>query len=217
MTQPLLSPTFLFRFSVPFLYHDPLWDDEGVRLAEEHRLPSFGELEDRPVFADLRGAWSEKGLAFSVEVSGKKQLLWCREMRLDDSDGLHIWIDTRDTHTVHRATHFCHRFVFLPTGDGRLRDEPLSDQMLIHRARENAKPIRPGTLGVRSQIGARGYQLQAYIPTDALTGFDPAYHPRLGFTYAVVDRELGWQTFSVSSEFRFTEDPSLWGSLDLIK
>jgi len=31
----------------------------------------------------------------------------------------------------------------------------------------------------------------------------------------VVDRELGWQTFSVGPEFPFVEDPSLWGSLEL--
>jgi hypothetical protein len=31
----------------------------------------------------------------------------------------------------------------------------------------------------------------------------------------VVDRELGWQTFTVGPEFPFVEDPSLWGTLEL--
>jgi hypothetical protein len=38
----------------------------------------------------------------------------------------------------------------------------------------------------------------------------------LGFSYAVMDRELGWQTFTVASEFPFDEDPSLWGTLELV-
>jgi hypothetical protein len=42
-------------------------------------------------------------------------------------------------------------------------------------------------------------------------------HPRLGFCYAVMDRELGWQTFTVGPEFPFAEDPSLWGTLELEK
>jgi hypothetical protein len=31
-----------------------------------------------------------------------------------------------------------------------------------------------------------------------------------------MDRELGWQTFTVGRELPFAEDPSLWGTLDLV-
>jgi hypothetical protein len=70
---------------------------------------------------------------------------------------------------------------------------------------------------VRSEKRIDGYLLQACVPAEALTGFDPAEHGRLGFTYAVVDRELGWQTFSIGPEFPFVEDPSLWGTLELVR
>jgi hypothetical protein len=40
-------------------------------------------------------------------------------------------------------------------------------------------------------------------------------HPRIGFYFAVMDRELGWQTFSLGPEFPFTADPSLWGTMEL--
>jgi hypothetical protein len=33
----------------------------------------------------------------------------------------------------------------------------------------------------------------------------------------VIDRELGWQTFNVGPEFPFQDDPSLWGTLELVK
>jgi hypothetical protein len=33
----------------------------------------------------------------------------------------------------------------------------------------------------------------------------------------VTDRELGCQTFTVGQEFPFDEDPSLWGTLQLVE
>ena len=217
MSEPLIAPTFLFRFSVPCQYQEQLWTDGGVQLPESCRLPSFGELEERPLFADVRAGWNETGLAFTVRVESKKQLPWCRDSRLDDSDGLQVWIDTRNMQTVHRAGRFCHRFVFLPGGNGPKLEQPFADQLLIHRARENARPIRPDQLGVRSEKRVDGYILEGFLPAEVLTGFEPADHQAIGFTYAVLDRELGWQTFTVGSEFRFQEDPSLWGTLELVR
>ena len=216
MAQPLLAPTFLFRFSVPYLHCSDSWSQGGVQLADEYRLPCFAELEQRQLFADVRAAWNAAGLYFTVRVTGKSQPPWCRETRLDDSDGLHVWIDTRDTHNVHRASRFCHHFAFLPAGAGRIFDQAVADQLLINRARENANPIRPGSLFIRSESRVDGYLLECHIPAAALTGYDPEQHPRLGFCYVVMDRELGWQPFSLGSEFPFDEDPSLWGTLDLI-
>ena len=34
---------------------------------------------------------------------------------------------------------------------------------------------------------------------------------------AVVDRELGTQTFSAPAEFAYQEDPSLWATLELVR
>ena len=48
-----------------------------------------------------------------------------------------------------------------------------------------------------------------------MTGFEPQEHPRLGFNYAIVDRELGLQTFSVGHPLPYDEDPSLWATLEL--
>jgi len=186
-------------------------------LTDEHVLPSFGELESRRLFGDLRVAWSEDGLSFSLRVQGKKQTPWCRASRAEDSDGLHVWIDTRDTHNIHRASRFCHRFLFLPFGGGRRRDEPVATLVPINRAREQPKPLGQTVPSVLSEKRVDGYALKAHIPAAAMTGFDASEHPRLGFTYAVIDRELGWQTFTVGPEYPFTEDPSLWGTLELVK
>ncbi len=216
MSELLIPSTFLFRFSVACLPLPGSWSDESPQLDESHRLPSFGELEGRPVFADLRAAWCREGMVFTLRVAGKRQPAWCRETRAEESDGLHLWIDTRDTHSIHRAGRFCHRMAFLPAGSGRGFDRPTAAHVAIHRARENPKPCPNASLSVHGEVSAGGYEFVARIATSALTGYNPAEHNRLGFTYAVIDRELGWQTFSVGPELPFMEDPSLWGTLELV-
>ncbi|HYW80495.1 MAG TPA: hypothetical protein VE890_13010 [Thermoguttaceae bacterium] len=208
---------FLFRFSAPCHYHQPLWTAKGAKLGARYRLPNFAELEERANAADLRAAWSEEGIAFSLKVEGKKQPPWCRESRLEDSDGLHLFVDTRDVHNVHRASRFCHHFLFLPSGGGDQGDTPIAQAMPIARARENPRPIETGQLHVRSEKRINGYVLDAMIDAEALTGFDPGEHPRLGFTFALIDRELGEQTFSVGGPMPYQSDPSLWATLELVK
>jgi hypothetical protein len=243
MTNPLLPTRFLFRFAAPCRYHDPLWTDQGAQLDETYRLLSLVELEGQTAWADVRAAWSEAGLVFAVRVSGKHQPPWCRAGRPEDSDGLQVWIDTRDVHNVHRASRFCHRFVFLPGETGKrgtgpicrrptLRvgarpsgashkldlspfSQPVAESLPIHRAREQPQPVAKGSLQARCQQVADGYILEAFLPAEVLTGFDPAEHSRLGFTYAVLDRELGEQTFTVGSPMPYQEDPSLWATLEL--
>ncbi len=217
MSEPLLPTRFLFRFATACLYQTALGAKAPEELLSECRLPSLGELEGQQSFADVRAGWSEAGLAFSVRVEGKRHPSWCRETKLEDSDGLQLWIDTRDTHNIHRASRFCHRFIFLPSGGGRNLEEPVADQLLVDRARENANPIRPGQLRVTSEKRVGGYVLSVFIPTAALTGFNPADHPKLGFTYFIFDRELGQQYFSLGFEFPFASDPSLWGTLELVR
>jgi hypothetical protein len=211
----LLSPTFLFRFATPCLRAQRLWTAAGSGLDAQHRLPCFAELQGLRPFAELRMAWNDEGLALWLEVTGKTQAPWCRPTRIEDSDGLQIWIDTRDTHNVHRAGRFCHRFVFMPSGGGKTLGEPAGQLLPINRCREMPKIVDANLLKLRSELRPKGYVLQAFLPGAALTGWDPAEHRKLGFTYAVVDRELGVQPFTVGPEFPFDEDPSLWGTLEL--
>ena len=219
-TNVLIAPRFLFRFSVPVLRREPIWQMGGVELDETHGLLNLAELDtgtgDRePSFANVRMAWSPEGLLFNVRVNGKKQPVWCREGRLEDSDGLQVWIDTRATLNIHRASRYCHRYAFLPAGGGSGQQEPVADQLLINRARENARPIRPRELQVASKVMKAGYWLAAFVPAVALGGFDPHQHRQIGFTYAVFDRELGMQTFAAGPAFPFDEDPTCWAMVEL--
>jgi hypothetical protein len=217
MSESLLPPRFLFLFAAPCLFSDAKWTAAGISLGEEHRLPNFAELDGRRSFADVRVAWSEAGLAFWMKVEGKRQTPWCRDSQVDASDGLHVWLDTRDTHNIHRASRFCHRFAFLPSGGGRSREDAFAGQLLINRAREHPKPAGAAYLKIRSERRVDGYLLQAFLHASALTGFEPTEHPKLGFNYAVIDREFGEQTFTAGGEFPYQEDPSLWGTLEMVR
>jgi hypothetical protein len=94
---------------------------------------------------------------------------------------------------------------------------PVAETLAIPRAKDSPNPIRGRQLKVRSEMRADGYLLEAFIPAEALTGFDPVEHPRLGFAYAVLDRELGEQTLGVGSPMPYQEDPSLWVTLELVR
>jgi len=170
MPEPLLPASFLFRYSVPCVALPPESELGDGALTEAHRLPNFTPLDGGPAGPELRAGWNEAGLRFSLRVTGKRQAAWCRDNRLDDSDGLHVWLDTRDTHNIHRAGRFCHYFVFLPAGSGARLDQPVAEQLLINRARENARPVRPGMLRVKSDRQKDGYTLECQIAAAALTG-----------------------------------------------
>lgn len=218
----LLAPRFLFRFSAPILRRDPIWKPGGIDLDESYRLLNLAELDQgtenaQRRFADVRMAWAPEGIALVVRVEGKKQAPWCRDSRLDESDGLQVWIDTRATLNIHRASRYCHRYAFLPAGAGRGAAEPVADQILINRARENARPIRPRELQVASKVTTGAYTLSAFVPAVALAGYDPQQHRQLGFTYAVYDRELGLQTFATGAGFPFDEDPTCWAAVELVE
>ena len=216
MSNQLVDPTILFRFEVRLLQAKLDWTKRGLELPPACRMPSFGALSGGPIFADLRVAWSTEGIGFTLKVAGKRAMPWCRDTRLDESDGLHLWMDTRNSPNIHRATQHCHRFLWLPAGGGPQRDRPVATIVPINRARANPKTIPSGALLIHAAPKHDGYELSGLIPTKAMTGFDPIDQPRIGFYYAVNDRELGNQSLTLSDRFPVAEDPSLWGEAALV-
>lgn len=162
----------------------------------------------------LYAGWhATKGLGFRLEkkTAGKPQ---GDRLQPETSDGLQVWIDTRNTQTVHRATKFCHHFCFLPTNrsDG---GKPYATQLPIARAREEQTMAAPGVLRVTSEIRAEGYTLDCWIPARVLHGYDPANSPRVGFYWRVADRHGEPEFMTVNLDFPVDADPSLWQTLVL--
>jgi hypothetical protein len=185
-------------------------------LSDECRLPWLGELDGRPDFADVRLAWHPTGIAVTVEVRGRSNPLNCLPSAASISDGLHVWFDTRNTQTVHRATKFCHQFCLLPTGGGTKQSEPVAVQIPLARSREETTLADVSRIRLRSNNQKDGYRLEAWLPAEIFVGFDPESHSRLGFHYVVRDRDLGDQTLAVGTEFPADSDPSLWQTIELL-
>lgn len=201
----------MFRFELELAHYPVKIGSDAIRLPESCRLPSFAVLTgQRRPFAEVRMAWDAAGLSFWVEVRGKNSSPWCRTSRPDASDGFQLWIDSRCSPGIHRATTYCHHFLFLPAGGGPDLRQPVGGLSEIHRARQNPQSPKRGSIYVHSVSLPDGYQLSGKLTTGAITGFDAQQFPRIGFFYAVVDRELGWQTLGLNRDYPFAEDPSLW-------
>ena len=217
MSNQLIDPALLFRMEVPVQYWDGKWTPKGLSLSESYRIPCFSELSDRPIFADVRIGWNELGIAVQASVKGKRQVPWCRETRLDESDGFHFWIDTRCSPGIHRASQYCHRFLWMPSGGGPRRENAVAAMVPIHRARSHPRPFDTKKLPLKTSLRHDGYQIMGWIPKEALTGFDPDEQPRVAIYYSVMDRELGWQGLSLGPEYPVTDDPSLWSDAILVR
>jgi hypothetical protein len=215
----LIPNRFLFRVAHPCPHAPGIPDDEDdlFHLGDACRLITFGDMDERRDFADVRLAWNSAGLALQMEVRGKAQQPVADAAKPRLSDGLSLWIDTRGDRTSHRASRFCHQFHFLPGGGGPERDEPAFVQTKIHRAMQDAPLALAGAVPFRCRGRSSGYRLAAFLPAEVLTGFDPEQNPRLGIFYCVRDAELGEQTLGAGADLPYPEDPTLWAVLELVK
>lgn len=218
----LIPNRFLVRLThpCPYVKDAPRDSDEGdylVDLPDAARLRNFAELDGQTNFADVRLGWNEFGLAVQLEVRGKKQPAAGDADRPKSCDGLSLWIDTRDARASHRASRYCHHFLFLAAGGGADREEPFLTQAKINRAQQDAPLANLADIPFRAHRIKGGYRLEAFLPAAALYGYDPEEHSRLGVYYVVRDQELGDQFLSVNWDFPFSDDPSLWAVLELVR
>ena len=213
----LLPHAFLFRFAVPVPFVAALPRSGRWPVGAVAPLPLFSDLDSRTPAVTLRVGWNEKGLGVAAEISGKADPAYAHADAPEQGDGLHIWIDTRHTQTVHRAGKFCHRYALLPAvGRGR-SIKPKLVAVPIARARDTATLADVAAVQLAVELTGDGYRLEAWFPAAALHGFDPAASPRLGFHAVLKDAELGDRPLTVGGDFPTDHDPSLWTTLDLLR
>jgi hypothetical protein len=215
----LLPHRFLFRYALPVRYAGKL-PGSGKKLlglGPEFALADFSELDKVAPFGELRLAWNEKGLGIGFEVRGKKRPPECPQQTPEAGDGLLVFVDTRNTQNIHRASRYCQQFYLFPAGAGPRGNDPWAVQVPILRAREEAPRADLAKISLAARVSKTGYALEAWLPGSVLHGYDPEAQPRLGFYYALHDAELGEQYLSVGPEFPFAVDPSLWSTLELTK
>src|SRR5947209_1086432 len=113
MTKALLPQSFWFRIAAPCpRVEDMPLEDRRKRLLELPDacvLPEGARLEGRSPWAEVRVGWNPRGLGVVVQAEGLGDL----KLAADRPEGfadVQLWVDTRDTRDVSRATRFCHRF-----------------------------------------------------------------------------------------------------------
>ena len=216
--SPLIPQVFWFRLAFPCRRIDALPRAKGrlLDLPDDCRLPSGAQVEGRPTWAEVRTAWNPEGLAIAVEVFDKPGPISHDPHQPALSDGVNLWIDTRDTRDVHRATRFCHRYLaqLVPTGRNSDPDVAVASRP-IHRALADPPKSDPHLIRSRAERSRKGYRLELFLPASTLHGFDPDTNRRLGFAYEVIDPDRGSQHLAAGREFPIGEDPSLWSTLEL--
>jgi hypothetical protein len=217
--MPLVPNRFLFRVTVPCVYvRDlPLKGEDLLDLPETCRVDSYAGMDDLRDSADVRMAWNEEGLALQVDVRGKEKPPVGDTARPRHSDGVTLWLDTRDARTSHRASQYCHQFHFLAAGGGPDKDLPALTQSKINRAMRDAVFAPGGSIAFRCVVRGSSYRIEAFLPAVALHGWDAEQNPRLGYFYAVHDQELGTQTSAAGMDLPYAEDPTLWSTLELAR
>lgn len=213
--QPIVIPRnllFRYRLRAPRIARDCTGFQD---LPESSELPVLGTLDGQKPYSQIKAGWNADGMLVGVAVRGKQQSLWTRVNQPLESDGVQVWIDTRDTHNIHRASRYCHWFYALP-GGGQGKSVGHAGMLKINRAKEDAPTINRGQPQLKVQLQAGGYDLLLRIPANLLNGWDPDEHRTMGFHLVVSDRELGWNTLGVGADLPIQEDPSLWNSLQLV-
>ena len=216
----LIPQAFWFRLELacPRLDAIPVAGDKPsmLDLPESCRLPLAPRLEGEATWAEVRAAWNPSGLAFQVEVTGKVSPIRHDPFMADASDGLQLWVDTRDTRDVHRATRFCHRYSASLVPDRTKKSLGVQfEQRPIHRALADAPLAPPTAIRSRAEKSRNGWRLELFLGAAALHGFDPETNRRLGLAIQVTDPDRGDQFLTVGRDFPIGEDPSLWATLTL--
>ncbi len=210
----LIPNRLLFQLEFPLQYRRtlPTIDGNVSDWNDEFLLPKLGEIDSKADFADVWACWNEEGLCIACRVADKRRALRCDPKSFWTGDNLRLCISMREANKIKRATRFCQQFFFLPTGGGPRGDRPVAGINTFQRAKENAPPIPTNLLRVAARVQRTGYTLEAQVPAECLSGFDPASHSRIGFYYMLEDGDHGQQYLTVGDDLYWYVDPSMWAT-----
>jgi hypothetical protein len=219
MSAVLLPQAFWFRVaaSSPRVGGIPLADESGplLDLPTTCAIPDLAALDGRESWAHVRIGWNPEGLGIAVEADGLGGGLKSAS-RPEGFAAVSLWIDTRDTRNVARATRYCHHFQarLAPSRDGKSLNAEV-EQRPIPRAVADAPIASPSLLRRRVELRKKGWRFEIFLPAKALHGFDPDVSRRLGFAYHVSDFAREDQFLGVGRDFPLGENPGLWSTLEL--
>lgn len=183
----------------------------GAPLKKSRYLfPDTIDITGEEHFAQVYGGWNEEGLFFCVEGRQGKGKSFYPEVTKGES--VELFLDTRDVKSSGYTTRYCHHFAFLPQEvDGVDRGE------LTHfRTEDRHERCEPHELGLEVLKKKNRYEMQIFIPSHCLHGYDGGQFKRLGFSYRINRYQAESQHFSaVTGEFQVEQQPSLWSTMRL--
>lgn len=210
--NPMLVPNrSLFRFEFALHYRpSPTIDGDLSDWDDRFLLPELGRLDDQPALGRVWMGWNESGLFVACRVEGRSGPFRCDVKQFWKGDNLRLLTDMRDTRDIKRASRYCQQFYLLPAGGGRDGKSPVAGVARIPRATENAPEVADDLIRIAGKRTSYAYTLEAHIPAEALSGFDPDEHRRIGVYVMLEDMELGQQYLTVGDDLNWYIDPSTW-------
>lgn len=204
-----LNPVQFFALSCDSHY---LSKKDQVPSLTSYALPSTHRLTHEESFAKIAMGWHEEGIAVHLQVN--QPATESIYPQVEDGDSIELFFDTRDLKSAGFNTRFCHHFFFLP-----LAVEGITKGEKTHFRTEDSHPLcDPQALYCQTQLRKNDYSMKIFIPTQCLYGYDPRQFDRLGFTYRINRHEGEPQHFAVvSKDYQIDQQPSLWGSIKLVK
>ncbi|ADV63052.1 hypothetical protein Isop_2480 [Isosphaera pallida ATCC 43644] len=188
-------------------------------LDDTHRLPDVPGIVAPQRLSTAWVGWRPQGLRLRVE--GRTALVFNQDQPFRSS-GFQVWIDTRDTRDIHRASRYCSRFLanLEPSGGRRGVDAWKVQLQRKPIARALAEPPNVPLDQVTSHAelldDGRGWAIDLELPATVVYGFDPEVNRRLGFMLQVFHPLSHDDFWGVGKDFPIGEDPSLWATLELV-
>mgnify|MGYP005857113687 CR=1 FL=1 len=188
-------------------------------LGEAHRLPDVPGMVDPQRLSAAWVGWSPQGLRLRVE--GRTAPVFNQDQPFRSS-GFQVWIDTRDTRDIHRASRYCSRFLAsLEPSGGRRGAEAWTVQLQrkpIARALAEPPNVALDQVTRHAELLNKGlgWAIDLELPATVVHGFDPEVNRRLGFMLQVFHPLSHDDFWGVGKEFPIGEDPSLWATLELV-
>ncbi len=209
----LVPNRLLFRFELPLFYREsPEIDGRLDDWSDRHRLADLCRIDGQEPFGCIWMGWNRRGLFIACRVRGRTTPFVCNPAEFWKGDNLRLCTDMRDTRDIRRASRYCQQFYFLPAGGGRDGRSAAAGDTRIHRATEHAPPAPPGSVRAASRREGDVYTLEAHVSSEALCGFDPDEHRRIGLCVVLEDVQLGRQFLTVGDEFNWHIDPATWAT-----
>jgi len=207
-----ITPVNFFQISFDCYQVPEGFPKFNANNSKKYELPDLSDLCAEPSFASLAMGWNGEGVEFFVQVNQPARRSFFPDVSRGDS--LELFIDTRDVKSAGFNTRFCHHFFFMPEAiEGHYAGE-------ITRFRtEDIHPLCDAKdLKLKATLKRDGYNLQIFIPTQCLYGYDPEQFDRLGFSYRINRPDGPAQHFSVvTDDYQVDQQPSLWSSAKLVK